>query len=74
MGRWESWFQTTMKYPSIYLDGEGAHGNMLSIAFAGKVLDSDTGARMIHNATIHIRQLYQNLSVKMEELLTIVGM
>ena len=42
--------KVTMKYPSIYLDGEGAHGNMLSIAFAGKGIDSDTGARMIHNA------------------------
>ena len=25
--------KTTMKYPSVYLDGEGARGTMLSIAF-----------------------------------------
>lgn len=40
----------TMKYPSIYLNGEGAHGTMLSIAVAGRNVDQDTGARMIHNA------------------------
>lgn len=42
--------KVTMKYPSVYLNGEGARGTMLSIAFAGKNIDSDTGARMIHNA------------------------
>lgn len=42
--------KTTMKYPSVYLDGEGAHGTMLSIAVAGKGVDQDNGARMIHNA------------------------
>lgn len=42
--------KVTMKYPSIYLNGQGAHGNMLSIAFAGKNIDSDTGATMVHNA------------------------
>ncbi|QLL78193.1 Fe-S cluster assembly protein SufB [Ligilactobacillus saerimneri] len=42
--------KVTMKYPSVYLDGQGAKGTMLSIAFAGKNIDSDTGARMIHNA------------------------
>ena len=26
--------KTTMKYPSVYLDGKGARGTMLSIAFA----------------------------------------
>ncbi|KRN88990.1 Fe-S cluster assembly protein SufB [Ligilactobacillus ceti] len=40
----------TMKYPSVYLNGEGARGTMLSIAFAGKDIISDTGARMLHNA------------------------
>lgn len=42
--------KVTMKYPSVYLDGRCARGTMLSIAFAGKDIDSDTGARMIHNA------------------------
>lgn len=47
--------KVTMKYPSVYLDGENARGTMLSIAFAGKDLKgngiiSDTGAKMMHNA------------------------
>ncbi len=42
--------KVTMKYPSVYLNGEGARGTMLSIAVAGKGIDSDTGAQMIHNA------------------------
>jgi Fe-S cluster assembly protein SufB len=40
----------TMKYPSVYLNGRGAHGTMLSIAVAGEGVDQDAGARMIHNA------------------------
>ncbi|WP_277847393.1 Fe-S cluster assembly protein SufB [Latilactobacillus curvatus] len=40
----------TMKYPSVYLDGEGARGTMLSIAVAGEDVDQDSGARMIHAA------------------------
>ena len=42
--------KTTMKYPSIYLDGEGARGTMLSIAVAGEGVIQDNGARMIHAA------------------------
>ena len=41
---------TTMKYPSVYLNGRGARGTMLSVAFAGKGQNQDTGAKMIHNA------------------------
>ncbi len=41
---------TTMKYPSVFLDGPGARGTMLSIAFAGATQIQDTGAKMIHNA------------------------
>lgn len=40
----------TMKYPSVYLEGEGARGTMLSIAFANSGQIQDTGAKMIHNA------------------------
>lgn len=40
----------TMKYPSIYLMDEGAHGEVLSIAFAGKGQEQDTGGKIIHNA------------------------
>jgi len=40
----------TMKYPSIYLMGEGAHGEVLSIAFAGKGQEQDTGGKAVHAA------------------------
>ncbi|GFH42224.1 hypothetical protein Hs30E_07750 [Lactococcus hodotermopsidis] len=40
----------TMKYPAVYLDGPGARGTMLSIAFANHSQIQDTGAKMIHNA------------------------
>ncbi|MBS4750108.1 Fe-S cluster assembly protein SufB [Carnobacteriaceae bacterium zg-ZUI78] len=42
--------KTTMKYPSVYLNGRHARGTMLSIAFAGENQVQDTGAKMIHNA------------------------
>jgi Fe-S cluster assembly protein SufB len=41
----------TMKYPSVYLMGEGAHGEVLSIAFAGQGQEQDTGAKMVHAAS-----------------------
>ncbi len=40
----------TMKYPSVYLMGEGAKGMVLSIAVAGAGQHQDTGAKMIHAA------------------------
>lgn len=40
----------TMKYPSVYLFGEGARGEVLSIAFAGKNQHQDAGAKMLHFA------------------------
>ncbi|WP_417394560.1 Fe-S cluster assembly protein SufB [Gimesia chilikensis] len=40
----------TMKYPAIYLMGEGARGETLSIAFAGKGQHQDAGAKMVHCA------------------------
>src|SRR5918996_2345496 len=40
----------TMKYPSIYLLGEEAHGEVLSIAFAGDGQHQDAGAKIIHGA------------------------
>ncbi|WP_025728726.1 Fe-S cluster assembly protein SufB [Atopobacter phocae] len=42
--------KTTMKYPSVILDGPGARGTMLSVAFAGEGQVQDTGAKMIHRA------------------------
>jgi Fe-S cluster assembly protein SufB len=40
----------TMKYPSIYLLGREAHGEILSIAFAGKGQHQDAGGKIIHAA------------------------
>ncbi|WP_440896191.1 Fe-S cluster assembly protein SufB [Amphibacillus sp. Q70] len=40
----------TMKYPSILLRGEGARGNTMSIALAGKGQHQDAGAKMYHLA------------------------
>jgi Fe-S cluster assembly protein SufB len=40
----------TMKYPAIVLKGERAHGEVLSIAFAGHDQHQDAGAKMIHAA------------------------
>ena len=40
----------TMKYPSIYLLGPEAHGEILSIAFAGKGQHQDAGGKIIHGA------------------------
>ncbi len=42
--------KVTMKYPSVYLVGEGARGEVLSIAFAGKNQHQDAGAKMLHFA------------------------
>ena len=40
----------TMKYPSIYLLGPEAHGEILSIAFAGDGQHQDAGGKIIHGA------------------------
>src|SRR5437764_2502483 len=40
----------TMKYPSIYLLGERAHGEILSIAFAGEGQHQDAGGKIVHVA------------------------
>jgi Fe-S cluster assembly protein SufB len=40
----------TMKYPSCYLMGEGARGEVLSIAYAGPGQHQDAGGKIIHAA------------------------
>ncbi len=40
----------TMKYPAVWLMEEGAHGEVLSIAYAGKGQHQDAGAKMVHAA------------------------
>jgi len=40
----------TMKYPSVYLMGPKAQGEVLSVAYAGAGQHQDAGAKMIHAA------------------------
>lgn len=42
--------KVTMKYPSCYLVGPGARGEILSMAFAGKGQQQDTGGKVVHLA------------------------
>jgi Iron-regulated ABC transporter membrane component SufB len=42
--------KVTMKYPSVYLLGPGARGEVISVAIAGKDQHLDAGAKMIHMA------------------------
>ena len=42
--------KVTMKYPSVYLMEPGAHGEILSIAFAGRNQVQDAGGKAIHIA------------------------
>jgi Fe-S cluster assembly protein SufB len=42
--------KVTMKYPSIYLLGEHARGEVLSIAYAGNGQHQDAGGKVIHAA------------------------
>jgi Fe-S cluster assembly protein SufB len=43
--------KVTMKYPSCYLVGERAHGEILSMAFAGRGQTLDAGGKMLHFAS-----------------------
>jgi Fe-S cluster assembly protein SufB len=40
----------TMKYPAVYLVGENARGEILSVAFSGKDQHQDAGAKIVHAA------------------------
>jgi len=42
--------KVTMKYPAVYLMGEHAKGETLSIAFAGEGQHQDAGSKMVHCA------------------------
>jgi Fe-S cluster assembly protein SufB len=42
--------KVTSKYPAVWLMEEGAHGEVLSIAFAGAGQHLDAGAKMVHVA------------------------
>jgi Fe-S cluster assembly protein SufB len=40
----------TMKFPAVYLMGEGARGEILSVAFAGNGMHQDAGSKIVHAA------------------------
>jgi Fe-S cluster assembly protein SufB len=40
----------TMKYPAVYLVGEGARGEILSVAYAGDGQHQDAGGKVVHAA------------------------
>ena len=42
--------KVTMKYPAVFLLGEHARGETLSIAFAGEGQHQDAGSKMVHAA------------------------
>jgi Fe-S cluster assembly protein SufB len=42
--------KVTMKYPSVWLMGQHAKGEVLSVAFAGEGQHQDAGAKMVHVA------------------------
>src|ERR1700760_2957008 len=42
--------KVTMKYPAVYMMGEHAKGETLSIAFAGEGQHQDAGSKMVHCA------------------------
>lgn len=42
--------KVTMKYPSVYLMGKGAKGDILSVAYAGEGQHQDAGGKVIHVA------------------------
>ena len=57
--------KVTMKYPAIWLMGEGAHGEVLSIAFAGKGQHQDAGGKVVHVAKNTIER--DHVQVDLEE-------
>lgn len=52
----------TMKYPSVYLRGEGAHGEILSLAFSGRGQHQDAGGKIVHAAP-HTSSLITSKSI-----------
>ena len=55
----------TMKYPAVYLMEPGAHGEVLSIASAGRGQHQDAGAKMVHAAP-HTTSIITSKSLAMD--------
>lgn len=60
-----------MKYPSVYLNGEGARGTMLSISVAHHGIHQDSSADMFHNAPNTSSSIVSKSIAKGGTLLTI---
>ncbi|MBN1283951.1 MAG: Fe-S cluster assembly protein SufB [Anaerolineae bacterium] len=56
----------TMKYPSVYLMEEGAHGEILSVAFARHGQNQDAGGKALHLAPNTSSQIISK-SISMED-------
>ncbi|MBN1331341.1 Fe-S cluster assembly protein SufB [Candidatus Dojkabacteria bacterium] len=54
--------KVTMKYPAVWLKGAGAHGEVLSIAYADKGQVLDAGAKIVHHAP-HTSSLINSKSI-----------
>src|SRR5262249_58154478 len=57
--------KVTMKYPAVWLLGQEAHGEVLSIAFAGSGQHQDAGAKVVHvaprtSSVITSKSIYKN--------------
>ncbi|MGV2435462.1 MAG UNVERIFIED_CONTAM: SufD family Fe-S cluster assembly protein [Anaerolineae bacterium] len=48
MDRRQPGSKVTMKYPAVYMMGPKAHGEVLSIAFAGRGQHQDAGGKVVH--------------------------
>ena len=56
--------KVTMKYPSCFLMGKGAKGEILSMAFAGTGQHQDTGGKVVHVAP-HTRSKITSKSISL---------
>ncbi|MDO8657320.1 MAG: Fe-S cluster assembly protein SufB [Candidatus Levybacteria bacterium] len=59
--------KATMKYPSIYLKGKGARGEILSLSLSGEGQNQDSGGKVIHlssdtNSIINSKSIGKNNS------------
>ena len=57
----------TMKYPAVLLKGEGAHAEVISVAYAGKGQHQDAGAKVHHLAPNTTSNILSKSISRMEE-------
>ena len=59
MGRWQYRIQGHHESPQVWMTGEGAKGEVLSVAFAGENQFQDTGAKMVHGTTYLVQRRFE---------------